>query len=142
MGTPATGEQQGGGDVPLSEHEQRLLEQMERALYAEDPKFATSLRQPSARRGSRKRIVLGALLALLGLALLITGVAVKLPVVGIVGFVAMLAGAVVAFTGSARPSAEPAATAQPTASTDAHGKDGIMGRLEDRWRQRQEGDES
>jgi len=30
--------------MPLSEHEQRLLEQMEKALYAEDPKFATSLR--------------------------------------------------------------------------------------------------
>jgi hypothetical protein len=30
--------------VPLSEHEQRLLEQMERALYAEDPKFVSSLR--------------------------------------------------------------------------------------------------
>ncbi|GAA3106389.1 hypothetical protein GCM10020254_60330 [Streptomyces goshikiensis] len=29
--------------VPLSEHEQRMLEQMERALYAEDPKFATAL---------------------------------------------------------------------------------------------------
>ncbi|MEW2633449.1 DUF3040 domain-containing protein, partial [Streptomyces sp. NPDC048389] len=27
--------------MPLSEHEQRMLEQMERALYAEDPKFAT-----------------------------------------------------------------------------------------------------
>ena len=26
--------------MPLSEHEQRLLEQMEKALYAEDPKFA------------------------------------------------------------------------------------------------------
>ncbi|HZF87360.1 DUF3040 domain-containing protein, partial [Streptomyces sp.] len=25
--------------MPLSEHEQRMLEQMERALYAEDPKF-------------------------------------------------------------------------------------------------------
>ena len=30
--------------MPLSEHEQRLLEQMERALYAEDPKFASALR--------------------------------------------------------------------------------------------------
>ena len=30
--------------VPLSEHEQRMLEQMERALYAEDPKFASTMR--------------------------------------------------------------------------------------------------
>ncbi|HNE89871.1 MAG TPA: DUF3040 domain-containing protein, partial [Actinomycetota bacterium] len=34
--------------MPLSEHEQRLLEQMERALMAEDPKFATSLRHGSS----------------------------------------------------------------------------------------------
>ena len=26
--------------MPLSEHEQRLLDQIEQALYAEDPKFA------------------------------------------------------------------------------------------------------
>ena len=34
--------------MPLSEHEQRLLEQMERALYAEDPKFASTLRSADA----------------------------------------------------------------------------------------------
>src|SRR5215475_2079101 len=44
--------------VPLSEHEQRLLEQMERALYAEDPKFASSMRGADARRHHRRRIVL------------------------------------------------------------------------------------
>jgi hypothetical protein len=41
--------------VPLSEHEQRLLEQMERALYAEDPKFASTLRSAGPRPGSRRR---------------------------------------------------------------------------------------
>ena len=40
--------------MPLSEHEQRLLEQMERALYAEDPKFASSLRSSGARPGVRE----------------------------------------------------------------------------------------
>ena len=29
--------------MPLSDHEQRLLEQIERALYAEDPKFASTV---------------------------------------------------------------------------------------------------
>ena len=43
--------------MPLSEHEQRLLEQMEKALYAEDPKFATSLqsRGGMVRRLRRRR---------------------------------------------------------------------------------------
>ncbi|MEI2821672.1 MAG: DUF3040 domain-containing protein [Marmoricola sp.] len=34
--------------MPLSEEEMRLLQQMERALAAEDPKFASALRSPSA----------------------------------------------------------------------------------------------
>ena len=41
------------GIVPLSEHEQRLLDEIEQALYAEDPKFASSVR--SARRHRRSR---------------------------------------------------------------------------------------
>ena len=39
VGTPASASRHDGGAMPLSEHEQRLLEQMERALYAEDQKF-------------------------------------------------------------------------------------------------------
>ena len=51
--------------MPLSEHEQRLLEQMEKALYAEDPKFATSLRSTPGARAARGRAALG-VLAVLG----------------------------------------------------------------------------
>ena len=43
--------------MPLSDHEQRLLEQMERALYAEDPKFATTMRGADLRRRYRRRAV-------------------------------------------------------------------------------------
>ena len=58
--------------MPLSEHEQRLLEQMERALYAEDPKFASSLRSAGPRPGSRRKAAVGVLTALVGFGLLIT----------------------------------------------------------------------
>ena len=34
-------------EMPLSEHEQRLLDQIERALIAEDPKFASTVRAGS-----------------------------------------------------------------------------------------------
>ena len=44
--------------MPLSEHEQHLLEQMERALYAEDPKFASSLRGRDPRSNFRRRVLL------------------------------------------------------------------------------------
>ena len=33
-----------GGNVPLSEHEQRQLEQIEQALYADYPRFAHAAR--------------------------------------------------------------------------------------------------
>ena len=42
--------------MPLSEHEQRMLEQMERALYAEDPKFATALEGSGLRTYTRRRV--------------------------------------------------------------------------------------
>jgi hypothetical protein len=35
--------------MPLSDHEQRMLDQIESALYAEDPKFASSVRRRVAR---------------------------------------------------------------------------------------------
>ncbi|MGZ6793086.1 MAG: DUF3040 domain-containing protein, partial [Mycobacteriales bacterium] len=42
--------------MPLSEHEQRLLDQIERALYAEDPKFATTVRSTDLRTHMRRRL--------------------------------------------------------------------------------------
>lgn len=136
--------------MPLSEHEQRLLEQMERALYAEDPKFASALREPVIRTGSRKRLLLGVVVALAGLGVLIAGVAVKLPVVGVLGFIAMLAGVTLALTGGSTTEAgSTGAAAAPGAAGKANKRGaspaggasgGFMGRMEDRWRHRQEGD--
>ena len=52
--------------MPLSEHEQRLLDQIERALYAEDPKFASTVRGGRLRRPSRRRRIQGVVLFVLG----------------------------------------------------------------------------
>jgi drug/metabolite transporter (DMT)-like permease len=57
--------------VPLSEHEQRMLEQMERALYAEDPKFATALEGSGLRTYTRRRVYQAVAGFLVGIALLI-----------------------------------------------------------------------
>ena len=107
--------------MPLSEHEQRLLEQMERALYAEDPKFVSSLQHPTQRSGSRRRPIVGFLLNLAGMALLVTGVATKLAPLGVVGFIVMLAGVVIALTGGrARASDDESGTAEaPAKPTNA-----------------------
>ncbi|MCU1606320.1 MAG: putative transrane protein, partial [Modestobacter sp.] len=78
--------------MPLSEHEQRLLEQIERALVDDDPKFASTVRTGDRRQKARRKLQLGALLVLVGLAGLIGGVAVPLVVLGVVGFLVMFGG--------------------------------------------------
>ena len=125
--------------MPLSEHEQRLLEQMERALYAEDPKFASSLRSAGPRPGSRRKAAVGVLLALLGVALLITGAATSIIVVGVVGFLAMLLGTFLVITTlRAQPEAAASPSAKPAPKPQ---KAGFMDRVEERFRKRRDGDD-
>lgn len=84
--------------MPLSEHEQRLLEQMEQQLSVEDPKFASAMRGSAARVKARRRMILGALGVLVGLGLVLLGVAqVNVPI-GVAGFAVMVAGAWLAVT--------------------------------------------
>ena len=134
--------------MPLSEHEQRLLEQMERALYAEDPKFATSLRSASAGRPSRGRAAFGVLVLLGGFTLLMLGAILPLIPLGVAGFVVMVVGATLTYLGlRARPAtaatakgeADPQATPGVTAPRRAPKQSsGFMHRLEDRWRKRRD----
>ena len=82
--------------VPLSEHEQRLLEQMEQQLSVEDPKFASAMRGSAARVKARRRMILGALGVLVGLGLVVLGVArggAEGLILGIAAFGVMVAGA-------------------------------------------------
>lgn len=131
--------------MPLSEHEQRLLEQMERALYAEDPKFASALRGADPRRHYRRRIAKASIGFVAGIALLMTGVVVPMPVISVVGFILMLASAFFALS-SWRQIPGPGSLSTPSrgktsrgsASRRSGGKSGLMGRLEERWNRRRE----
>jgi hypothetical protein len=125
--------------VPLSEHEQRLLEQMERALYAEDPKFASSLRSAGPRPGVRRRTVTGVLAALAGVAVLVTGAATSLVVVGVLGFVLMLVGTFLVVSALRSAPAETAAPQRTAPAAPPRQK--FMDRLDERFRRRQEGDD-
>lgn len=78
--------------MPLSEHEQRLLDEMEKALSAEDPRLATTLSSPQVARIGGRFTGLFALLSVLGLALVGAGVSQQLPILGIVGFLLALVG--------------------------------------------------
>ncbi len=124
--------------MPLSEHEQRLLEQMEKALYAEDPKFATSLRSTPGVRAARGRAALGVLAVLAGLGLLIAGVATTVIALGVLGFIVMLVGSVVTYSAFQNRGSVAVDDAEAPAAAPKLRKSGLMDRMEDRWRRRSE----
>jgi hypothetical protein len=129
--------------VPLSEHEQRLLEQMERALYAEDPKFASALRGADPRTHYRRRVVKASIGFVAGIALLMTGVITQLIPVSVIGFVLMLGSAFFALSSWRQiPSAEAAATTNPASprppGRKAKSRTSIMNRFEERWNRRRD----
>jgi hypothetical protein len=133
--------------MPLSEHEQRMLEQIEKALYAEDPKFAHSVRARDPRVHYRRRVMLAAVGFLIGVGLLLAGVIIKYIPMGVAGFLVMLTCAMWALTswrhmnGSApRRGPAAAAAAAPRKRRGREPGQGFMERLEERWRRRQEGD--
>ena len=78
--------------MPLSEHEQRLLEQIERALVDDDPKFASSVRTGDRRLKARRKLQLGAVLVVVGLAVLVGGAAAQSFLVGALGSLLAFAG--------------------------------------------------
>ena len=93
--------------MPLSEHEQRMLDQIESALYAEDPKFASNVRGGRLRGAAGKRRVLAAIGFAVGLMLLIAGMLLGkveyTVIVGIAGFLLMFGSVVYLFlAGSGR----------------------------------------
>jgi Protein of unknown function (DUF3040) len=90
--------------VPLSEEELRALEQMERALVQEDPKLASTLRGTNLRRAARRRAVLAGVCFVIGLGVLMTGAVQRLTLVGILGFVIMLAAATIGLAAMRGPS--------------------------------------
>jgi len=131
--------------MPLSEHEQRLLDQIERALYAEDPKFASTVRGARLRRPSRRRRLQGIALFVLGVALLVLGVILPLkpggvPVVSLLGFLVMFLGALLTLSAIRHGGAE----SEEAAAEDAEGGGGtpkarrssFSQRMEDRFRKR------
>lgn len=138
-----------GGAVPLSEHEQRQLEQIERALYAEDPKFANAVRSTDPHVHYKRRLVQAGLGVLLGICLVMTGV-IMLQTTQI-GVVISAAGFVVAVasgywglkTWKRISSGEETAGAAPARPVPGGGRSrqpraGFMDRIEERWRRRRE----
>lgn len=117
--------------MPLSEEELRALEQMERALSAEDPKFASALRGTALHRAQHRRAVGAGLALIVGVALLMGGVVSGWWFVGVIGFVVMLAASTVGLA---------AVRGEHLVGDDSDGERGsLFGRVEKRFRRRRSG---
>ena len=128
--------------MPLSENEQRLLEQMERALYAEDPKFASAMRGAARRSGSARRLLLGLGGVVLGLVVLLVGVAGKSVPLGVLGFILMLAGTAYALSAQRKTGptgvVSKGGTVRPAQASKRRRNGSFMQRLEERWDRRRD----
>ncbi|WP_314172735.1 DUF3040 domain-containing protein [Streptomyces winkii] len=139
--------------MPLSEHEQRMLEQMERALYAEDPKFATALEGSELRRYTRRRVYQAVAGFLVGIALLMAGMVAQQIWISVVGFLVMLGCAVLAVTGwrkgpkngeqqqqgqgSGQQGSSSGGSSAPT-RRQPRSRRSMMNRIEERWQRRRD----
>lgn len=85
--------------MPLSENEKRVLEEMEAALSADDPKFAHRLRGELSSQRVR-RYVLGFIFILAGMAILIGGLVAKNVFIGISGFLVSFVSTALIIAGS------------------------------------------
>lgn len=145
--------------MPLSEHEQRLLDQIERGLYADDPKFAQTVQARDPRTHYKRRIIAGAVGFIAGVCLLMGGAVSNHIAVGVVGFVVMLATCVWGLSswkrmagigtdkatqsGDTQPprASRPSRPGRPLRKNNSAGRPNrgsFMERLEERWRRRRE----
>ena len=114
--------------VSLSDHEKRVLDELERGLYADDAKFAH--RVATGKPATSARIIGGALLALAGISVLVLAAVTQIIFFGVMGFLAMLAGVIVATSGQ---TAQPKAARPASKQTKAPKKPGSGTFFEDRF---------
>ncbi|MCK6064977.1 MULTISPECIES: DUF3040 domain-containing protein [Microbacterium] len=124
--------------MPLSEQEQRLLDEMERHLMRNDADVVTA----PGHALSYRNIVYGTILVLVGLGGLIFGVTVGMNtlgvILGVVGFAVMLGGVILAVTPMRGASPARPSTSRPQAAAPSRGAS-FMDRMNDRWDRRQDG---
>ena len=117
--------------MPLSDHEQRILEEIERRLVAEDPKFAREVSAGVAQGAALRKVKRSVVAFVLGFGLLIAGLFYpdQLIVLGIAAFAVMVASAALIASGIKQVSRERGERAQNS---------GWLSRMEERWRKRYE----
>lgn len=125
--------------MALSDEEQKLLEQMEAALAAEDPKLAHTLRGTKTPRTlQRKRAALAGFGFVAGCAMLVVGLRAHWSV-SVLGFVIMVVSTVVAVTAYRKTEPNKSGPAKVRAAQRSGSGDSFMDKMEERWRRRQDG---
>jgi hypothetical protein len=143
-----------GGVVPLSEHEQRQLEQIEQALYREDRRLARLVRSSDPRVHYRRRVAEALVGLVIGAAMIAAGIVLTVVGLAVAGFVVMLLCGIWALNSWRQIATAALAAAQgrpvrpggrrrsrrsrrgrPTQAQGSLGE-----RIDERWRRRQEGD--
>ncbi len=125
--------------MPLSEHEQRLFDQIEQSL-AKDPKFASAVRASDPRFHTRRRVIFAVLIGVVGFAMVIAGPISKVLVLSVIGFVVTF-GAMLFGVQSVRRGRN-GGTLKSVGGTASRStrvrRLSFIDRLEDRWRGRPE----
>ncbi|GGH40437.1 DUF3040 domain-containing protein [Microbacterium album] len=127
--------------MPLSEQEQRLLDEMERHLMQNDADVVSA--PAGAQVLSYRNLIYGAILVLAGLGAIIAGIALwsgSLALgltLGVIGFAAMLGGVILALSpvkgsGATVRGASVGGTRGPSSAS-------FMDRMNERWDRRQQG---
>jgi hypothetical protein len=115
----------------LSEHEQKLLDELERGLMENDTGFASKVQRVGNPAG---KLIGGVLLAIIGLGVLVTGVFIQFAPIGVLGFLVTLGGLVVATSNLQLPEL-PSGLSSPGSGPQGPGRNFF----EDRWDKRQGG---
>lgn len=118
--------------MPLSEYEQRVLEEMEQQLRGESPKLASSFEQAPVQHATRTvNWTLAVIGTLVGFIVLVVAMMQSLPWLGIIGFAIAFAAIAFAVRGDSSPSdrSQPEPPNSPT-----------FDRLAERWDRRQDQD--
>ncbi len=126
--------------MPLSEHEQKLLEQIERELINDDPKFVSSVRSTDGRVRARRKLVWAILLGILGLGMLIGGAVTSSIWLGVLGFCVMFGGAAIAvLNAGAATSTAPVGGLSSSSGKSGQRANPVKSKLEERFRRRYDG---
>lgn len=125
--------------MALSEHEQRLLDEMERGFYQSEADVMQT-GSVSRRRVNYRSLVLGIIVVLVGVGALIGGVAAQLLWLGLLGFAVMVGGVTLMMSrGSEDITVEDALRGGSDSSGQAS-RESLSERMERRWDERMEGE--